>query len=117
MLTPDLGVSLNSIALIVGCAITGVGSAGIASGAYTIVAFAAPPHQQAALTGLMGAAYGVASIIRPLLGGVFAEKLTWRWCFYINLPIRGLSGAIIFIFFNTLAQAVPAKALLMEKIL
>jgi hypothetical protein len=101
----------------VGRAIAGLGGAGIASGAYTIIAFAVHPQRRAAFTGLMGSAYGIASVIGPLLGGVFAEKVSWRWCFYINLPIGGMSGFVIFLFFRTPSQAVPVKATLTEKIL
>jgi MFS transporter, DHA2 family, glioxin efflux transporter len=74
------GVAKNSTTLIVGRAIAGAGGAGIASGAYTIIAFSAPPQQRPAFTGVLGAAYGIASVIGPLLGGVFTDKLTWRWC-------------------------------------
>lgn len=72
----DPGVSPNSTALIVGRAIAGLGGAGIASGAYAIIAFAVHPQRRAAFTGLMGSAYGIASVIGPLLGGVFAEKVS-----------------------------------------
>ena len=72
----------NSVALIIGRAIAGAGGAGIASGVYTIIAVSAPPKQRPAFTGLLGATYGCASVIGPLLGGVFTENLTWRWCFW-----------------------------------
>lgn len=73
-------VAKNSTTLIVGRAIAGAGGAGIASGAYTIIGFSAPPQQRPAFTGILGASYGVASVTGPLLGGVFTDKLTWRWC-------------------------------------
>lgn len=73
------GVAQNSVTLIIGRAIAGMGGAGIASGAYTIIAFAVPPAQRPAFTGTLGAAYGCASVIGPLLGGVFTSHATWRW--------------------------------------
>lgn len=73
------GVAQNSITLIIGRAIAGMGGAGIASGAYTIIAFAVPPAQRPAFTGILGAIYGCASVIGPLLGGVFTSQATWRW--------------------------------------
>ena len=73
------GVAQNSVTLIIGRAIAGMGGAGIASGAYTIIAFAVPPAQRPAFTGILGAVYGCASVIGPLLGGVFTSQATWRW--------------------------------------
>lgn len=73
------GVAPNSLTLIVGRAIAGVGAAGIGSGAYVIVAFAAEPAKRATYTGILGAAYGIAAVAGPLIGGVLTDKASWRW--------------------------------------
>ena len=110
-------VAPNSVTLIVGRAIAGVGGAGIASGAYTLMAFAAPPEKRAMFTGTMGAAYGIASVIGPIIGGVFTQHATWRWCFYVNLPVGAFSAGVIFLTFTTPDNAKPQEATLKEKLL
>jgi len=76
----------NSIALIVGRAIAGLGAGGIFSGAQIICANTVPLEQRSIYTSLITATYGIASVIGPLLGGAFTDHVTWRLCFYINLP-------------------------------
>lgn len=95
------GVAPNSAALIVGRAITGIGAAGVLGGCYTIIAFSVAPVKRPAFTGILGATYGIASVVGPLLGGVFTDKATWRWCFYVNLPVGGVSAGIILLFFKS----------------
>ena len=98
------GVAPNSPALIVGRAIAGVGSAGVFSGSYLLIATSVPLAQRPTFNGLIGGVYGISSVVGPLLGGAFTDKVSWRWCFYINLPIGGLAIAVILFFFKPIPR-------------
>ena len=98
------GVAPNSTTLIVGRAIAGLGSAGVFSGAYLIIATSVPLQRRPTFAGLIGGMYGIASVVGPLLGGVFTDKASWRWCFYINLPIGAVASTVIVFFFKPVSQ-------------
>ncbi len=111
------GAAPNSVALIIGRAIAGVGGAGLSTGGAIIVAFSAEPRKRPIFMGLIGVTYATAAIIGPLLGGVFSDRVTWRWCFYINVPVGVVVVAIILIFFQLPRAVKPIKADWKEKTL
>jgi len=81
------GAASSSTELIVGRAIAGLGSAGIFSGAVIISVHTVSLANRPIFQGLFGAVFGVASVVGPLLGGAFTDKVSWRWCKFILIVL------------------------------
>lgn len=110
-------VAQNGPTLIFSRAFQGAGGAGMGSGSFVMVAFSAPPKRQPIYMGIMGSTYAVAAFAGPLLGGVLTQSLSWRWCFWINLPIGAAAAAVLIFFFKPPKASKPVPAPLKEKIL
>lgn len=78
------GAAPSSAVFIIGRAIAGLGSCGIFSGTIMITVYIIPLRKRPVYQSFSGLTFGVASVVGPLLGGVFTDNATWRWCFYIK---------------------------------
>jgi EmrB/QacA subfamily drug resistance transporter len=85
-------------------ALQGIGGGGLMVLAMAVIADVVPPRDRGRYQGVIGAVFGVSSVLGPLLGGFLVDNLTWRWVFYVNLPVGAVALAVI-------ASALRTKAL------
>ncbi|MGI5198494.1 DHA2 family efflux MFS transporter permease subunit [Streptomyces sp. CA-288835] len=89
------GMAQNMPQLIGFRALQGLGGGGLMVLSMAIVGDLVPPRERGKYQGLFGAVFGATSVLGPLLGGLFTEHLSWRWVFYVNLPVGVVALAVI----------------------
>jgi EmrB/QacA subfamily drug resistance transporter len=89
------GLSQSMNELIGFRALQGIGAGGLMVGAQAIIADIVPPRERGRYMGLIGSVFAVASVAGPLLGGFLVDNLSWRWVFYVNMPVGALAVAIV----------------------
>ena len=89
------GLSQSMAELIGFRALQGIGAGGLMVGAQAIIADIVPPRERGRYMGLIGSVFAIASVAGPLLGGFLVTNLSWRWVFYVNLPVGILAVLIV----------------------
>lgn len=102
--------ALNSESVIIGRAFQGWGASGVLGGALIVINYVTPPRSHPLLIGTWMAVFMVSTILGPVIGGAFTSEVSWRWCFWINLPVGGVI-TVLLLFFLRIPQhikSVPA---------
>jgi EmrB/QacA subfamily drug resistance transporter len=89
------GLAQNMVELVVFRAIQGVGAGGLFPLTLAMVGMIVPPRDRGRYQGLIGSVFAAASIAGPLIGGFIVDNVSWRWIFYVNLPVGGVAMAVI----------------------
>ena len=105
----------TSNALIVGRAVAGFGASGVFAGGFVLLTTIIPLHKRAFWTGTMSSTYAITSIVGPVIAGAFTKNVTWRWYFYLNLPVGGFAAILIFFLFR-IRGAATEKVPLIKKL-
>ena len=85
------GAAQSMFQLVLFRAVQGIGAGGLISTAMAVIGDVLSPRERGKYVGYMGAVFAVASVAGPLLGGFFVDELTWRWIFYVNVPIGAMA--------------------------
>ena len=88
------GVSQNMMQLIASRGVQGLGAGGIMILSQAVIGDIMSPRERGRYQGYMGSVFGVSSVAGPLIGGFFTDNLTWRWVFFVNIPV-GVAALIV----------------------
>src|SRR5213595_3253509 len=98
------GIAQNMPELIAFRGLQGLGAGGLLTTSIAVVGDIIPPRERGRYQGLFGAVFGVSTVVGPLLGGFFVDHLSWRWIFYVNLPVGAVALAVIGVAFHSSAN-------------
>lgn len=107
----------NSAIFILGRTIGGTGGAGVAAGTFLVIAVSVPPRERPMKLGILSVCFVLAAVSGPLAGGALTTHISWRACFYVGLPVGGISLGFILLLFTTPAHALPKVSSTSQKML
>lgn len=98
----------NSIGMLIAArAVQGIGGGGLIILVNIVIADLFSLRRRGAFYGVIGGVWAIASSIGPIIGGAFTQDVTWRWCFYINLPLDGIAFFILLFFLDVKTPRTP----------
>ncbi|KAL5043108.1 hypothetical protein BDW71DRAFT_210567 [Aspergillus fruticulosus] len=100
-------LATNIDMLLAGRVIQGIGGGGILGLSATVIGDVFSPRERSKYYGILGVTWGVACGLGPIIGGAFSQFVTWRWCFWINLPVAGVAGVLVMLFLKVHTPRTP----------